>query len=118
MLNPVSRAFEPCGKTAEIVSELSSNATDWRIVTAAPRLTRPHGGYVLWVELPRTVDALELHRRALAQKISIAPGPIFSAKQKFKNFIRLSCGLPWSGKIDTAVQTLGKLAQKSGTRYS
>ena len=77
------------------------------------KITSPQGGYVLWVELPRGVDSLELHRRALEQKISITPGPIFSAKQKYKNFIRLSCGLPWSEKIDRAVQTLADLAQKS-----
>jgi len=79
---------------------------------AGTKVTRPQGGYVLWVELPRSVDSLDLHRRALAQKISIAPGPIFSAKQKYKNFIRLSCGLPWSERIDRAVQTLGELARK------
>ena len=58
------------------------------------KVTRPAGGYVLWVELPPRVDSLELFRRALAEKISIAPGPIFSPKQKFQNFIRLSCGAP------------------------
>ena len=80
---------------------------------AGTKVTRPQGGYVLWVELPRSVDSLELHRRALEQKISIAPGPIFSAKQKYKNFIRLSCGLPWTEKIDRAVQTLADLARQS-----
>ena len=85
-----------------------------RYFPSGTKITRPQGGYVLWVELPRTVDSLELHRRALAQKISIAPGPIFSAKQKYKNFIRLSCGLPWSEKVDRAVQTLGELAGKIG----
>jgi len=83
-----------------------------RYFPAGTKVTRPQGGYVLWVELPRSVDSLELHRRALQQKISIAPGPIFSAKQKYKNFIRLSCGLPWSEKIDRAVQTLAELARK------
>jgi DNA-binding transcriptional MocR family regulator len=90
-----------------------SNAVG-RYFPAGTKVTRPQGGYVLWVELPNGVDSLELHRRALAQKISIAPGPIFSAKQKHKNFIRLSCGLPWSEKIDRAVQTLADLARKSG----
>jgi DNA-binding transcriptional MocR family regulator len=89
-----------------------SNAVG-RYFPAGTKVTRPQGGYVLWVELPKEVDSLELHRRALAQKISIAPGPIFSAKQKHKNFIRLSCGLPWSEKIDRAVQTLADLARKS-----
>jgi DNA-binding transcriptional MocR family regulator len=68
---------------------------------------------VIWVELPHGVDSLELHRRALVQKISIAPGPIFSAKQKYKNFIRLSCGLPWTEKIERAVRTLGDLVRES-----
>lgn len=84
-----------------------------RYFPAGTRVTRPQGGYVLWVELPHFVDSLELHRRALEQKISIAPGPIFSAKQRYKNFIRLSCGLPWSEKIDRAVQKLADLARKS-----
>jgi DNA-binding transcriptional MocR family regulator len=89
-----------------------SNAVG-RYFPAGTKVTRPQGGYVLWVELPRSVDSLELHRRALEQKISIAPGPIFSAKQKYKNFIRLSCGLPWSEKIDRAMQALADLAPKS-----
>ena len=88
-----------------------SNAVG-RYFPGGTKVTRPQGGYVLWVELPRSVDSIELHRRALQQKISIAPGPIFSAKQKYKNFIRLSCGLPWSEKIDRAVQTLAELARK------
>ena len=92
-----------------------SNAVG-RYLPAGTKVTRPQGGYVLWVELPRFVDSLELQRRALAQKISIAPGPIFSAKQKYKNFIRLSCGLPWSDKVDGAVQTLADLARKSISR--
>ena len=84
----------------------------WPLFSRRNKGHRPQGGYVLWVELPRSVDSLELHRRALEQKISIAPGPIFSAKQKYKNFIRLSCGLPWTEKIDRAVATLGELARQ------
>ena len=53
-------------------------------------MTRPQGGYVLWIELPRAVDSFTLDRKALHEKISIAPGPIFSAKQKYRNFIRVS----------------------------
>lgn len=49
----------------------------------ACRLTRPEGGYFLWVELPATVDALGLHELAVAEGISIALGPIFSAQRKY-----------------------------------
>ena len=77
------------------------------------RVTRPAGGFVLWVELPKRVDSLELYRKALDKKISIAPGPIFSAKQKYQNFIRLSCGQPWSDRLEQALITLGRLAGKA-----
>ena len=73
------------------------------------RVTRPSGGFVLWVELPEHVDSLKLYEDALNSGITIAPGPIFSAKQKFPNFVRLNAGF-WSGRIEGAVVTLGQLA--------
>jgi len=76
------------------------------------KLTRPTGGFVLWIELPKGVSALKLHGIAMAEKISIAPGPMFSATQGFPNFIRLNCGHPWSGEIERAVGTLGRLVKK------
>ena len=41
---------------------------------AGTRVSRPAGGFVLWVELPPGTPALELHARALAHGISVAPG--------------------------------------------
>jgi DNA-binding transcriptional MocR family regulator len=72
--------------------------------------TRPNGGVCLWVELPKAVDTLKLYHKALAQKISISPGALFSPKLKFSNFLRLNCGNPWSESIDNALRTLGRLA--------
>ncbi len=79
---------------------------------AGVKITRPAGGFVLWIELPPHVSALELHARALGEKISIAPGPMFSARRAFGNFIRLNCGQPWSAKLERAVGILGRLAGK------
>jgi len=76
------------------------------------RITRPEGGYVLWIELPQGVDALRLHRMALGHNISIAPGPIFSVQRRYTNFIRLNYGHPWSDRMDRAIQTLGTLAKE------
>jgi len=75
------------------------------------RVTNPQGGFYVWVELPKYVSALALHRKALSVKISIAPGPIFSPKRKYQNFIRLSCGLAWSPRVEQALITLGELAR-------
>jgi DNA-binding transcriptional MocR family regulator len=73
------------------------------------KISRPAGGYVLWVELPENVDGLKLYQAALAQNISIVPGAIFSATGQFRNHIRISCGNPWSDSIDRALMGLGRL---------
>ena len=77
---------------------------------AGTRQTRPTGGFVLWLELPEKVDSLTLYRRALAEGISIAPGPMFSPTQKFRNFVRLNCAQPWDARLERALQRLGALA--------
>lgn len=41
------------------------------------------------------MDSLKLFQMALAQGISIAPGPIFSATQRFRKRITLNYGSPW-----------------------
>jgi len=76
------------------------------------KMTRPSGGLVLWVELPPHVDALRLHSRALAEKISIAPGPMFSPRQGYRNFIRLNCGEPWSPRLERAIAVIGYLVKQ------
>lgn len=43
------------------------------------RVTQPSGGFVIWIELPDHEDTFDLARRLLAEGVSIAPGPIFSA---------------------------------------
>jgi len=78
-----------------------------------PRVSRPEGGFVLWVELPG-VSALDLHERALSAGISVAPGPIFSAKARFSNCVRISCGYPWSDVLDHSIRTLGRMVAELG----
>ena len=74
------------------------------------RVTRPEGGYFLWLELPAAIDALQLHRLALAQNISIAPGHLFSADRRFSHCIRINCGHPGDARFDAAMRTVGQLA--------
>lgn len=73
------------------------------------RVTRPTGGVVLWVELPRNVDGAELFRTALASRIGITPGVVFSAKADYRNYIRVNCGLPWTHTLERAIEKLGRL---------
>lgn len=73
------------------------------------RVTQPRGGYLLWAELPATVDAVALYQEALARGVGLTPGPIFSATGRYRHHIRLNCGHPWSSAIDNGLRTLGEL---------
>jgi DNA-binding transcriptional MocR family regulator len=86
-----------------------------RYFPAGTRVTRPAGGMCLWVELPGAADALAVYHRALAIGIGIAPGPIFSAKQRFGNFVRLNCGNPWSEQIENAIRKLAQIIASPNT---
>ncbi|MCW5807561.1 MAG: PLP-dependent aminotransferase family protein [Deltaproteobacteria bacterium] len=76
------------------------------------RVSAPRGGFVLWVELPPGVDALALHEAALKRRIVVAPGPLFSARQRFANFIRVSAGMPWSDRVAEGIRTLARLVAR------
>ncbi len=81
------------------------------------RLARPRGGYFLWVELPAGVDSLRLHTEALQRGISVAPGPIFSAKREFSNYLRLNFGHPVDGRQRQALATIGELIRHQLQRH-
>lgn len=75
------------------------------------KVTRPSGGFLLWVELPRSIDAIRLCEQALERGISLSPGPMFSARLRYRNFIRVNCGFPWSPRIERAIRQVGELAR-------
>lgn len=77
---------------------------------AGTRISRPRGGFMLWVEMPPGKSALELHARAADRGISVMPGNLFSANRRFSSCIRVSCGWPWSDRIERAIATLGEIA--------
>jgi DNA-binding transcriptional MocR family regulator len=84
-----------------------------RHMPAGYRVTQPAGGYFLWLELPSAIDTLEVHRLALEQGISIAPGPIFSPRRELKNCLRINCGHPWTAQVDGAIATLGRIISQA-----
>jgi len=82
------------------------------------RWVTPSGGYFLWLQLPDAVDAMALHRLAIGRGISIAPGPIFSAKHAFQNCVRINFGHPWSVKIDGAIRALAEILEDPAVHAS
>ncbi len=79
---------------------------------AGTRITRPAGGFILWVELPEGCDSEELFRQALRNKISLGPGTLFSATDRYRNCIRMGCAEPWSPRVEQAIAKLGELIKK------
>jgi DNA-binding transcriptional MocR family regulator len=76
------------------------------------RVTRPAGAYIVWVELPKGCDSVALFERLLERGITIAPGPMFSASQRYRNCMRLSVGQAWGEKHERALREIGRLSQE------
>lgn len=79
---------------------------------AGTRLSRPGGGFILWIELPGGIDSGRLHAEAIKLRINFAPGALFSAQSRYRNCLRLNCSTPWNDQIKIALQRLGELAGK------
>ncbi|MFV2058536.1 MAG: PLP-dependent aminotransferase family protein [Thiohalomonadales bacterium] len=71
------------------------------------RISDPQGGFLLWVELPETVDSFKLYHAAMEHNIAITPGILFSVQSQYTNHIRLSCG---AVEDDVAERSIKKLA--------
>ncbi|HEX6692177.1 MAG TPA: PLP-dependent aminotransferase family protein [Burkholderiales bacterium] len=74
------------------------------------RVTRPAGAYIVWVELPKGCDTVAMFDKLLERGITIGPGPMFSASQRYRNCMRLSIGQAWSGREERALREIGRLA--------
>jgi DNA-binding transcriptional MocR family regulator len=79
---------------------------------ANTKVSRPQGGFVLWVELDKKLNAYHLYQEALKHQISVAPGQLFSARAQFGNCLRISYARPWDEEVEEGLKTLGKLIKK------
>lgn len=76
------------------------------------KVSRPHGGFVLWVQLNKKINGFKLRTEAMKHNISIVPGKIFSPCGDNDNCIRISFGKPWNDDADYGLMMLGKLISK------
>lgn len=76
---------------------------------AGTRISKPKGGFVLWVELPTQVDTDKLHKKAIDQGTSFMPGKYFSATGLYANHMRINCGYPVNTAIERGIEKLGEL---------
>lgn len=71
-------------------------------------VTRPKGGFMLWIELPESVDIVCVARQLTRLEIRVAPGSLFSASGKYRNCLRINCALPASEHYREALQQIGE----------
>lgn len=76
------------------------------------KISRPQGGFVLWVELNKKVNTYNLSTEALKHQVSVAPGRIFSNSCNYSNYLRIGYGSPWNEKVEKGLKTLGNLVKK------
>ena len=74
------------------------------------KVSRPAGGFVLWLEMPKLVETRPLFDEALDNGICFAPGDVFSASGRYGHCLRLSCGHGWNSRVEQGVMKLGELA--------
>lgn len=67
------------------------------------------GGYFIWLELPKHIDALQIYREALKDNISIAPGKMFSLTEQYDHCIRLNASFELNDKYVHALNLLANI---------
>lgn len=77
------------------------------------KISQPQGGFMLWLELDKKIDTAKLFDIAIKQKISFAPGRMFSLHNQYNNCMRLNYGQEWNEDIDFDLKRLGNIVKSA-----
>jgi DNA-binding transcriptional MocR family regulator len=64
----------------------------------------PAAGIFLWARLPDGVDAVDLARRAIADGIVLAPGPVFSTSGAWRDHMRFNVAMSDDDRLSTFLE--------------
>ncbi len=86
---------------------------DWvaRYFPEGTKISYPQGSFLLWVELPKNIDTVELNEQLTSEGISIAPGILFTASKKYRHCLRLNYAQECNEEIQQAVEKIGNIAK-------
>src|SRR5213594_2878986 len=71
-------------------------------------ISRPEGGFFLWIRLPSGTDTQRLAERAVAARIQYTPGPVFYANGGGEDYIRLAFSYEQPDKCYEGARLLAK----------
>ena len=72
------------------------------------KMSYPQGGFLLWVQLPGKIDTAKLNEQLTDHKISVAPGIVFTASNKYRHCLRLNYAQEPTDAVENAIQTIGE----------
>ncbi|MBA0884003.1 aminotransferase-like domain-containing protein [Flavobacterium undicola] len=76
------------------------------------KISKPQGGFVLWLELDPKIDTAVLYDIAIQHKIGFAPGRMFTQHNQYNNCMRLNFAIKWDEKVQRSLQNLGLLIKQ------
>ncbi|MCG7495251.1 PLP-dependent aminotransferase family protein [Vibrio sp. Of7-15] len=83
-----------------------------QIFPSGTKITRPAGGYFLWLEFPKQVDTNLVLHEMLSESASIAPGSMFATDEKYQHCLRINCSFEWDEKCQVALKKLKSAVEK------
>lgn len=75
-------------------------------------ISNPTGSYFLWVRV-EGLDSLAVYQKAKKQKISFAPGTLFSATKLYNNYLRVNCAQEFNEERHEQLISLCKIINNS-----
>ena len=71
-------------------------------------VSRPQGGFMMWVELPENIDIVPICCALREEHIHIAVGSLLSASGKYRNCLRLNYAMPCDAATEAALRKTGE----------
>lgn len=72
-------------------------------------MSQPKGGPCIWFKLPEGYSSEALWSRVISEKLSIAPGSMFSFTSNYTCYFRITFALPWNNKMESGVIRLAEV---------
>lgn len=76
-------------------------------------VSRPQGGFLMWIELPEAFDSVRLNREMREKQIQISVGSLFSASGKYRNCLRLNYAMPFNEQTERGLAILGEAIERA-----
>ncbi|MCL1050910.1 PLP-dependent aminotransferase family protein [Shewanella abyssi] len=72
-------------------------------------LSQPSGGPCIWFQLPTHLSSQALWHKVIENKLSIAPGAMFTLDNRYDNYFRITYALPWNDDMEKGISLLGQI---------